>query len=156
MDASEVLKKFQHMAGLNESGVLDSETMKVMNMPRCGNKDMEVEMIPDEEDGEENSIRRKRYKLSQTGSRWRKRELTYTISRFSNRMTVAPDKVERDVAQAFRLWESVTNLNFIRSKDRNVRTYKGQFLSLMGHKSKTFFFDGLVFKRQYCCSTFYL
>ena len=122
VDASEVLKEFQKMAGLNQSGVLDSDTMKMMNMPRCGNKDMSAEMIPDKEDpNEENSIRRKRYKLSETRAKWRKRDLTYRITRFSERMHVNPDLVERDVAKAFKLWEKVTNLNFIRSSDKEVR-----------------------------------
>ena len=68
---------FQGFAGLNQTGVLDDETVKMMNMPRCGVKDSVGSGSDDHSQGRR---RRKRYALQ--GSRWRVKELTYKISKY--------------------------------------------------------------------------
>ena len=52
---SYALMEFQRFAGINETGVLDDDTIHMMNAPRCGNKDKVGH-------GEE-ARRRKRYAL---------------------------------------------------------------------------------------------
>lgn len=128
IDTSDVIREFQKMAGINETGELNSETMNMMNAPRCGNKDMDHEMIPDIDEQVDNNlkdrlllVRRKRFKLNQYNAKWRKRDLTYNIPKFSSKVKVAPELIERDVENAFRLWEAVTNLNFIKSRDNKVK-----------------------------------
>merc|ERR1719322_1055761 len=67
------LMDFQTFAGINRTGVLDDETIRWMNMPRCGVKDSVGEEDHDDEGGVHS--RSKRYALQ--GSRWRVKELTY-------------------------------------------------------------------------------
>lgn len=60
------LKKFQKYAGLNETGILDEDTLRIMKLPRCGHPDiLENELL--------NSTRRRRYALQ--GSKWAKSKL---------------------------------------------------------------------------------
>ena len=41
-DLSEALKKMQHYAGINETGMLDDETKEMMKKKRCGNSDVKI------------------------------------------------------------------------------------------------------------------
>ncbi|CAG7816597.1 unnamed protein product [Allacma fusca] len=105
VDASPFIKQFQEMMGINVTGKLDKETLKMMNAPRCGNPDVHQKIRTE-------NRRSKRYVLTQ--SRWEKRDVTYRISEFSRRPGVSEALVDRDVQRAFQLWQDVTNLNFIK------------------------------------------
>merc|ERR1719400_2866128 len=79
---------FQAFAGLEQTGELDEETVKMMHTPRCGVKDF----VEEDEDTPRmrlrNSRRRgKRYALQ--GSRWKVKDLTYRVSKypFKSRLT---------------------------------------------------------------------
>ncbi|XP_018010336.1 matrix metalloproteinase-2 isoform X2 [Hyalella azteca] len=91
---------FQAFAGLNQTGNLDQETVEMMNRPRCGNRDI-IGHGP-------NTRRRKRYALQ--GSRWRVRDLTYQISKYPTGLKASD--VDEEVANAFKVWEDVSNLTF--------------------------------------------
>ena len=66
------VRTFQEFAGLEVTGELDGETMRMMRTPRCGVKDM----VHDESA----VTRRKRYALQ--GSRWKVSTITYKISKY--------------------------------------------------------------------------
>lgn len=102
------VKEFQRFAGLSETGILDNDTLTMMNMPRCGVKDIV---------GHGNSARRKRYALQ--GSKWRTTSLTYHISKYPDRMKDHL-KVDKEIEKAFKIWSDVTSLNFIHKKNGRV------------------------------------
>ena len=70
------------------TGVLDQETKKMMEMPRCG--------VPDIQDigNDANAKRKKRYALQ--GSKWRNKDISYRITRFT------PDLRESEVSEELR------------------------------------------------------
>ncbi|XP_027228336.1 stromelysin-3 isoform X1 [Penaeus vannamei] len=96
---TDAVKEFQAFAGLNQTGELDDETVKMMNTPRCGVKDKV---------GYGSDARKKRYALQ--GSRWRVRDLNYRITKYPRGLTKA--SVDREIAAAFKVWSDVTELSF--------------------------------------------
>ncbi|XP_022253215.1 50 kDa hatching enzyme-like, partial [Limulus polyphemus] len=102
------IKDFQRFAGLNETGVIDNETITMMEMPRCGVKDKV---------GHSNSARRKRYALQ--GSKWRVSNLTYRISKYPSRIKDHL-KVDKEIENAFKIWSDATSLNFLPKKSGRV------------------------------------
>jgi len=94
------IMEFQAFANLNQTGDLDDETIKMMNTPRCGVKDKVGYGV---------AARKKRYALQ--GSRWKVRHLTYQITKYP-RASLNRGDVDRDIKQAFQVWEEVTDLTF--------------------------------------------
>jgi len=131
---SEAIKKVQKFGGLNESGVLDQETVELMKTPRCGVPDVIegyqnlVDLGDDEvgdidEESEESDIeayypsrRRKRYALQ--GSRWKKKTLTYKVGKYPTNLTRS--QVDRDVRKAFNMWSQASGLKFVSKKFGSV------------------------------------
>ncbi|GFQ67428.1 matrix metalloproteinase-24 [Trichonephila clavata] len=105
---SSAIKDFQRFAGLAETGELDNTTLNMMNMPRCGVRDKV---------GHSGSARRKRYALQ--GSKWRVTDLTYRISKYPRRLK-DKQKVDKEIAKAFKVWSDVTNLKFINTDKGRV------------------------------------
>jgi matrix metalloproteinase-14 (membrane-inserted) len=62
------ISNFQYMANITQSGELDNDTMRMMNMPRCG--------MPDVVGHSLEAKRKRRYSL---GSRWSRTDLTFRI-----------------------------------------------------------------------------
>jgi len=106
---------FQGFAGLNQTGVLDDETIKMMNMPRCGVKD-NVGGGGHDQGG--NRRRRKRYALQ--GSRWRVKELTYKISKYPSDSDLTRSQVDAEIKKALSVWSDHTDLKFIRKRSGKV------------------------------------
>ena len=92
------IEDFQKFAGLKVTGELDRETLKMMNTPRCGLKD---KLGPSTR-----ARRKKRYALQ--GSKWSKRELTYSITKYPSRLKKRD--VDDKIKTALGLWEDVTDL----------------------------------------------
>jgi peptidoglycan hydrolase-like protein with peptidoglycan-binding domain len=84
------LKKFQEMAGLPVTGVLDPATTEQMAKPRCGFPDT-AEFVAQ-------------------GNKWTTNNLTYGFQEFSPDLTQA--QVRSAIVQALNLWSAVTPLNF--------------------------------------------
>lgn len=101
----EGLKKFQYFAGLARTGNLDKPTLEAMNLPRCGNSELEKEQGP----------RRKRFVLD---SKWEKIFLTYKIINFP---TSGPNDtvIRAEVRKAFEFWSNVANI-FVRPTQTEV------------------------------------
>ena len=62
------------------------------------------------------SRRHKRYALE--GSRWRVNELTYKISKYSQKLP--KETVDKVIKKAFSIWSKVTNLKFTKKKSGKV------------------------------------
>ncbi|XP_070605773.1 macrophage metalloelastase-like isoform X2 [Erythrolamprus reginae] len=88
----ERIKLMQRFFRLTVNGKVDTETMKVMQQPRCGVPDvLEYRRIPG-------------------GPKWNKNILTYRINNYTPDMP--RDKVERAIANAVKVWSDVTPLQF--------------------------------------------
>lgn len=101
---------FQAFAGINQTGELNPETVKWMNMPRCGVKDKVGK-------GEEHG-RKKRYALQ--GSRWRVKDLTYKISQYPSTSRLSNSDVDGEIKRALNVWSKHTDLNFIQKRSGKV------------------------------------
>ena len=115
------IKEFQSFAGLPQTGDLDEETVRMMNKPRCGVKDIV---------GKSASMRKKRYALqvcwfcvllsltrfnaltTGQGSRWKVKNLTYKISQYPSASKMSPRDVDEEIAKALDVWAEVTDLTF--------------------------------------------
>lgn len=78
-----------------------------MALPRCGVKDKV---------GFGSDSRSKRYALQ--GSRWKVKGLTYRISKYPKRLN--KDDVDKEVAKAFAVWSTYTDLTFTAKKSNPV------------------------------------
>uniref|UniRef100_A0A672IWQ0 Matrilysin-like n=1 Tax=Salarias fasciatus TaxID=181472 RepID=A0A672IWQ0_SALFA len=91
---TDYISEMQNFFGLKETGLLDSDTLKVMKKPRCG--------VPDVDN----------FSFYPTRPKWKKNTITYMISRFT------PDMKKEDVEKSFRLalkmWSDATPLKFIK------------------------------------------
>lgn len=91
------IKEMQQFLGLKVTGKLDSETMEVMHVPRCGFVDV----------GEFNTF---------PGNKgWNKKELTYRILNYTPDMPRS--EVDFAIQRAFTVWSDVTPLTFTRVFD---------------------------------------
>ncbi|XP_069825693.1 stromelysin-1-like [Dendropsophus ebraccatus] len=86
------IKAMQTFFGLNVTGIIDKETLRVMSKPRCG--------VPDVQ----------RFSLFPGKPKWEKTSLTYRIVNYTPDITSS--EVDYAIAQALRIWSEVTPLNF--------------------------------------------
>nr|CAH0104223.1 unnamed protein product [Daphnia galeata] len=108
------ISDFQSFAGLNPTGELDEETSIWMSKPRCGVPDIIHEG---------HSTRRKR-NANKKVSRWKKKNLTYRILKYTTKLKNSD--VDREIARAFQMWEEVTEFKFTpkmteKKADINIR-----------------------------------
>ncbi|XP_069675865.1 matrilysin-like [Periplaneta americana] len=93
------VSEFQQFAGINVTGVLDSETVHMMSLPRCGVRDT----------SKFDEGRKKRYVLE--GSRFFVNTLSYRIFRYPRNMEHRV--VQEQLARALRMWSDASNYTFI-------------------------------------------
>lgn len=105
-EVTDAIKAFQRYAGIPMTGNVDHETMKMVQMPRCGMVDV----------SHSDSTRRRRRRYAVQGSSWKKKSLTYMLQGSPTR-TISKTEVEQQIAKAFKAWEDVTNLIFTKSTD---------------------------------------
>lgn len=107
VDLEKAVRQFQAFAGLEESGQLDSQTIQLMEAPRCGVKDI----VEEDSDLPRIKVRTKRYALQ--GSRWRVKDLTYKIAKYPETTEkLSRRDVDVTMRKAFDVWSKVTNLRF--------------------------------------------
>jgi len=96
---SEAIKKYQQFHGLEASGMIDEETRRVMEMPRCGVADLRAgEEVPGVA------------AFVASGGKWPTNTVTY---RFVSGTDDLAGDTERDIVrQALGVWAAVTPLTF--------------------------------------------
>ncbi|XP_077594980.1 matrix metalloproteinase-25 [Stigmatopora nigra] len=101
------IRVMQRFGGVQETGVLDDETLKLMSTPRCSLPD-----IVGSEDMLRKRRRRKRYALS--GLKWHKRDLTWSIHSYPSpsRSRLPENSVDSIVTHAFKAWSDAAPLTF--------------------------------------------
>ncbi|XP_034427203.1 matrix metalloproteinase-17 [Hippoglossus hippoglossus] len=103
------IRVMQRFGGVQETGVLDSATLKLISTPRCSLPDV----VGSEDMLRKRRRRRKRYALS--GLKWQKTDLTWSIHNFpsrSNSPGLANDMVENLLFHAFKAWSDAAPLSF--------------------------------------------
>ncbi|KAM8837217.1 matrix metalloproteinase-17 isoform 2-T2 [Spinachia spinachia] len=104
------IRLMQRFGGVQESGVLDAETLKLMSTPRCSVPD-----IVGNEDMLKKRRRRRRYALS--GLKWHKTELTWSVRGYPS-PSLSPgmsnNLVDNILMRAFKAWSDETPLRFQR------------------------------------------
>ena len=101
----------QDFAGLPRTGVLDSETKRLMKTPRCGVKDQVG--LTDEVQFKVNRRRTKRY--VHQGSRWSIKTLTYRITKYpASSYGLTKSEIDLEIKRAFQIWSDKTELRFRR------------------------------------------
>ncbi|KAK6633358.1 hypothetical protein RUM44_003960 [Polyplax serrata] len=114
---SDGLADFQSFFGLNVTGALDDETLKMMKARRCG--------VPDKIYG--TNSRYKRYNF--LGTQWTKYDLTYKIAQYSRSFALTKAEMDIFVRQSFKNWSKFCSLTFMRSSksetDFNIAWYNG-------------------------------
>ncbi|KAA8581623.1 hypothetical protein FQN60_003204, partial [Etheostoma spectabile] len=115
------IRVMQRFGGVHETGVLDSETLKLMSTPRCSLPDIV---------GNENMLRRKRrrkrYALS--GLKWHKTDLTWSVHSYPS-ASVSPSMpdnvVDNILTYAFKAWSDAAPLSFRRLPGDSGRAAAG-------------------------------
>lgn len=119
---NEAVLGFQRFAGINETGIVDSQTMTFMQMPRCGNKDKfgksSGESGKRRKRKKRKKRRKKRYALQ--GSKWRKQQLTYRISQYPVRFSNKKQQVDVEIQRAFDVWAAVAPIEFVHKREGRV------------------------------------
>lgn len=95
------IKKFQKFAGLNQTGVIDEETKRMMKTPRCGH--------PDKLENDQNN-RKRRYALQ--GSKWPKSNIRFKIAKYPVYGLMSKKEINEELKRAFDLWSENSNLEF--------------------------------------------
>ncbi|XP_010749710.3 matrix metalloproteinase-25 isoform X1 [Larimichthys crocea] len=103
------IRSMQRFGGVQETGILDEETVKLMSKPRCSLPDI----VGSEDMLKRRRRRRKRYALS--GLKWDKTELTWSVHSYPS-TSVSPrmpnSLVDYILTHAFKAWSDVAPLHF--------------------------------------------
>lgn len=127
------IKLFQKFAKLNQTGILDDATMKMMQTPRCGHPDLF-------DDGRflltnVTKIRNKRYALQ--GSKWPKSKLRFKVGKYPKYPSMTRETIDSELKRAFDLWSEASDVEFEQVKDRidivstGSRSVKPTFMDLL-------------------------
>ncbi|XP_050433787.1 hatching enzyme-like [Adelges cooleyi] len=118
------LLDFQSFAGISETGVLDQETLELMNTPRCGCLDRFYRTRP------------KRYgHLLET---WRVDNLTYKISKYPSKQ-LSKEQTDLEFRKAFDVWSEVMPIVF---HERDAGLVRIEILFANGEHGDFIPFDG--------------
>uniref|UniRef100_A0A3Q3VMT6 Peptidase metallopeptidase domain-containing protein n=1 Tax=Mola mola TaxID=94237 RepID=A0A3Q3VMT6_MOLML len=131
------IRVMQRFGGIQETGVLDRDTIKLMTTPRCSLPDI----VGSEDLLRRRRRRRKRYALS--GLKWHKTDLTWSVHSYPS-PSLSPglpkDLVDTILSHAFKAWSNVAPLTFHRLTNEGG-DIKVSFTSLLHNDGYPF--DGL-------------
>ncbi|XP_054773075.2 matrix metalloproteinase-14-like [Lytechinus pictus] len=96
---NDAIRLFQRINGLNETGIIDANVQRLMQMPRCG--------LPDNT-GSQAINRARRYALSD--NKWYKKDLTWKLENTTPDLT--RQRVQAIIARALKHWSDASQLTF--------------------------------------------
>ncbi|KAK5850778.1 hypothetical protein PBY51_001625 [Eleginops maclovinus] len=118
------IRVMQRFGGVQETGVLDNETLKLMSTPRCSLPD-----IVGNEDMLRKRRRRRRKRYALSGLKWHKTDLTWSVHSYPS-PSLSPglheSLVDNILTHAFKAWSDAAPLNFHRlQSDRRGAATEG-------------------------------
>jgi hypothetical protein len=118
-DIRDSLQNFQRLTGLRPTGILDTETITMMNRPRCGNREDEEMITYSFHNSSTSTHQNDRYSLQ--GVKWEKPFVSYKIVQYS-RQRLSQAEIDWEIHRAFQIWAQETSIQFIRSNANEART----------------------------------
>ncbi|XP_061072572.1 matrix metalloproteinase-20 [Conger conger] len=91
---SSKVRDMQRFFGLNATGRLDAETLRVMRTPRCG--------VPDAHEY-----------VSNQGAKWNKNTISYRVRRYTSDLPAST--VDSEIESALNVWSKASPLKFVKS-----------------------------------------
>lgn len=138
---STAIKLFQQFAKLNETGVLDESTVRMMQMPRCGHPDLYDDgrfllakqqlpsLFANNNRSDEQSMknqhrlgnggggfRNRRYALQ--GSKWPKSKLRFKVGKYPKYPSMTREMIDSELQRAFDLWSNASDVEFEQVRER--------------------------------------
>ncbi|XP_076878095.1 matrix metalloproteinase-17b [Brachyhypopomus gauderio] len=103
---TQAVKAMQRFAGLDDTGTLDRETLRLMQTPRCSLPDEGSEVIPSSSDGESHGQRVKR------AVSWAQRNINWRLRSYPASSALPREMFRSLVFYALRVWAEPTPLEF--------------------------------------------
>ncbi|KAF1384445.1 hypothetical protein PFLUV_G00120310 [Perca fluviatilis] len=128
------VRAMQRFAGLNDTGVVDEETMAVMNSPRCSLPD-EPSKSPANQEG--NDMRRRRRRAI---SMWSRRNINWRLHSYPSSSHLSRETIRSLVFYALRVWAEPTPLEFHEVGSPEAADLQVDFLH--GYHGDGYPFDG--------------
>uniref|UniRef100_T1IJX9 Peptidase metallopeptidase domain-containing protein n=1 Tax=Strigamia maritima TaxID=126957 RepID=T1IJX9_STRMM len=100
------IKTMQKYGGIEQTGIVDNDTVALFSTPRCGVPDVNPRQIK----------RPKRYVIGSEG--WKKRTVTYYIANWSPKL--GEQTTETQLNKAFKVWGDYSGLKFNQTHDVNA------------------------------------
>ncbi|XP_054159286.1 matrix metalloproteinase-14-like [Oppia nitens] len=110
-----ILTDYQRFMGIQETGVLDENTMRMMNEPRCGVKDniLSQTLRP-----YNMKLKKRLRRYSLQGSMWQTKNITWKVTQYSTQDNLREkDKhIDKLMKYALHEWSKHSGLNFIHER----------------------------------------
>lgn len=140
------IKLFQRFAKLNQTGILDEPTIRMMQTPRCGHPDLydDGRFLFGNQSGLMGGIkktsmtRRRRRRYALQGSKWPKSKLRFKVGKYPSYPSMTRDMIDNELKRAFELWSEASDVEFEHVKDNEL-------LPARGRSVKPTFMDLLLF-----------
>ncbi|XP_062589843.1 matrix metalloproteinase-24-like [Saccostrea cucullata] len=110
-DREKAIRNFQQMVGLPQTGILDRKTIKKMQAPRCGNKDVLREKDV-KRNKKSSNIQLRPEEFKTLGLKWPKNEVTWKIVGYTRTNPLSSSIQRRAFINAFNKWSAVSPLTF--------------------------------------------
>ncbi|CAF0929179.1 unnamed protein product [Rotaria sordida] len=140
--ANEGIKKFQRLFKLPETGILDEQTKKLMQRPRCGNPDIGILNVKKQSsnDGKLKPLLLNQGRLTNMNTAesyvtheksWPIKHLKWFIEEYPKQQKhiTSQDDIRRIINQAFHDWEKYSGLTFEMAKTKETANFNIKFSS---------------------------
>ncbi|XP_038066231.1 matrix metalloproteinase-14-like [Patiria miniata] len=122
-EMSFAIRKMQRYAAVNQTGVLDQPTVRMINTARCGVHDEPEELsdsrieyyVSDTVVAADSSLgRKKRYAVAGLNYKWNKNDIKYKLTNYpdESRSRITKAQVRADTERALKVWSDVIPLTF--------------------------------------------
>nr|XP_055034286.1 matrix metalloproteinase-17b isoform X1 [Misgurnus anguillicaudatus] len=98
---TQAVKKMQRFAGLDDTGVLDEETLRLIQTPRCS--------LPDDDDQDDDS---QSQRMKRAVSTWTRRNINWRLRSYPESSKLSRETIRSLVYYALRVWADPTSLDF--------------------------------------------